>query len=309
MIRSNGARAASSGESMPSATASSSSPAPWPSFTPLIAALSRATSIATGSMSVAMHFASRPQRQRREGEQAGAGADVGDIGERAPSRSSRSSAARQPAVVACWPVPKARLASISKLIAPGVGRDRSACGRRSGRRGSAAARPGSSSPNRPRRAARSRGAPLPSSASSASSSPRRLDARNKRGSASRRASPDPARRRPAPAGRRRPANRSSASAIASPCARVQGMVTRQLIWPRLPSPAARRAPASAAPHSPGRRCGSISGALPASRSSMSLRRRMRREQDVAASVARSWRCSRGRRRDRPDGRRSGSRRG
>ena len=81
MIRSNGARAASSGESMPSATASSSSPAPWPSFTPLIAALSRATSTATGSMSVAMHLRLGPQRQRGEGEQAGAGADVGDIGE------------------------------------------------------------------------------------------------------------------------------------------------------------------------------------------------------------------------------------
>jgi hypothetical protein len=38
MSRSKGARAASMGESMPSATASSSSPGCMPSFTPLIAA-------------------------------------------------------------------------------------------------------------------------------------------------------------------------------------------------------------------------------------------------------------------------------
>ena len=73
-----------------------------------------------------MHLRLGPQRQRGESEQAGAGADVGDVGEaRLRSRSSRSSAARQPLVVACWPVPKARLASISKLIALGIGRDRS----------------------------------------------------------------------------------------------------------------------------------------------------------------------------------------
>ena len=34
----------------------------------------------------------------------------------APSTHSRSSASRQPAVVACWPVPNARPASISKLM-------------------------------------------------------------------------------------------------------------------------------------------------------------------------------------------------
>ncbi len=79
MIRSNGARAASSGESIPSATASSNSPAPWPSVTPLIAALSRETSIATGSMSVAMHRAPWPKAKRRECEQTGARADVGNV--------------------------------------------------------------------------------------------------------------------------------------------------------------------------------------------------------------------------------------
>ena len=122
MIRSNGARAASIGESIPSAIASSSSPAPWPSVTPLIAALSRETSMAMGSMSVAMQRASRPQLQRREREQSRSGADVGDVFERRSlAVSSRSSAARQPAVVACWPVPKARPASISKLIRSGSG--------------------------------------------------------------------------------------------------------------------------------------------------------------------------------------------
>jgi hypothetical protein len=76
-------------------------------------------------MSVAMP-APRPQRQRGEGEQAGAGADVGDVGEalaRPLQPVERLEAARW---CACWPVPKARPASIRKLIAPGSG----ACARR-----------------------------------------------------------------------------------------------------------------------------------------------------------------------------------
>ena len=81
MSRSNGARAVISGWSMPSATASSSSPGPWPSLTPLIAALSSVTSTAivvdVGRDSLGLG----PQRHRSEGEQAGAGADVGDVGE------------------------------------------------------------------------------------------------------------------------------------------------------------------------------------------------------------------------------------
>ena len=47
----------------------------------MIAALSRATSTATGSMSVAMHSRLGPQRERGEGEQARTGPDVRDIGE------------------------------------------------------------------------------------------------------------------------------------------------------------------------------------------------------------------------------------
>ena len=67
----------------------------------------------------------RPQRQRGKGEQAGAGADVGNVCEaRNRFAASKSSASRQPAVVACWPVPKARPASISKLIASAAGRVR-----------------------------------------------------------------------------------------------------------------------------------------------------------------------------------------
>ena len=148
-----------------------------------------------------------------------------------PLRSSRSSASRQPAVVACWPVPKARPASISKLMAPsGPGRDGSACGRRSGRRGSARARPGSSSPNRPRPAPRARAAPRAEAGEHGEVVSGRADARNKRGSASRRAAPGRARRRPAPAGwrGRRRGRRRSGDRLA-PARGVQGMVTRQLI--------------------------------------------------------------------------------
>ena len=62
----------------------------------------------------------RPQPQRGEGEQAGAGAEIErDWRLAAPAALSRSSATRQPVVVSCWPVPKARPASISKAIAPG----------------------------------------------------------------------------------------------------------------------------------------------------------------------------------------------
>ena len=60
----------------------------------------------------------RPQPHRREGEQAGAGADIGDVGEARALAFSRSSASRQPVVVSCWPVPKARPASISNAIEP-----------------------------------------------------------------------------------------------------------------------------------------------------------------------------------------------
>ena len=187
-IRSNGARAASSGESIPSACASSSSPAPCPSFTPLIAALSRATSIATRVDVGRDALRLRPQRQRGEGEQAGAGADVGDIGE-----------AR---ALAFEPVERVEAAAGGRVLAGAEGearvdfeRDRarrdargtSACGRRSGRRGSAggpawlivtqSASPSCSirgSPDAERRAA--------------SRAPRRwAHARNRHGSASRRA--------------------------------------------------------------------------------------------------------------------------
>ena len=81
MIRSNGARAVSSGESMPSATPSSSSPAPWPSVTSIdrgiVAGDVDRDRVDVGGDAPRLG----PQRQRGEGEQAGAGADVGDVGE------------------------------------------------------------------------------------------------------------------------------------------------------------------------------------------------------------------------------------
>ena len=196
----------------------------------MIAALSRATSTATGSMSVAMQRASRPQRQRGEGEQAGAGADVGDIGE-----------AR---AVALQPVERFEAAGGGRMLAGAEGeagvdleidrarrsrRDGSACGRRSGRRGSAPAPPGSSSPSRPRRAPRPRGSPRPSAAQRGESSSLGLALEISVDQPLVGRGPGRARRRPAPAGRRGRRRVVVRSPIASPCARVQATVTRKLI--------------------------------------------------------------------------------
>ena len=186
-----------------------------------------------------------PQRQRGKSEQAGARADVGDIGE-----------AR---AVALEPVERREAAAGGRMLAgaegeAGVDLEIDRAGRRgaihrrvdsrSGRRGSAAARPGSSSPNRPRRAARSAARRCQGWRSDASSSGGRLVLEigmdqpvvglrrvGLVGDQHRRASPS--------------RERSSASAMASPCARVQANVTRKLTWPRLPSPGARRAAWSA----------------------------------------------------------------
>ena len=120
MIRSNGARAVSSGESMPSATASSSSPG---AVAELHAVDRRivARDVDRDRVDVGGDaFRLGPQRQRGEGEQAGAGADVGDVGE-ARARRARAGRAHRGsrAVVACWPVPKARLGVDLEIDVPG----------------------------------------------------------------------------------------------------------------------------------------------------------------------------------------------
>ena len=121
--------------------------------------------------------------------------------------------------------------------------DTSACGRRSGRRGSAAARPGSSSPNLPRRAPRSAARREPSLRSSAVRRPS-ARARNKRGSANRRAGFRRARRRPAPAADVGEAARRLAPRL-RPVRGCRRRVARKLITAAFPSPAARRAAWSA----------------------------------------------------------------
>ena len=189
----------------------------------------------------------------------------------APSRSSLSSAARQPAVVACWPVPNARPASISKLIALRIGAGRSACGRRSGRRGSAAARPGSSSPNRPRRAARPAGARCRGRRSSDQVRRRSARARNRRGSASRRAWSRRVRRRRdrrVVAEARTVVERRRPLRPARACRRTRRRASSLGRW--LPWPAARRAPASAARRRSCRRCHRAAACPSANRSGMSL---------------------------------------
>ena len=217
----------SSGDPSRRRRASSNSPAPWPSFTPLIAALSRDTSTATGSMSVAMHLAratARARRMRASRCPVPISAIFVKVATVAREKIER---VRQPAVVACWPVPKARPASISKLSAAGI----RAVRRRVDEEAAGADRLQSGLAHRhPVRLAEllDVGAPLPSRAGRPS--PRRsVRVRNKRGSASRRA------RLVGLVGnqhRRIGAcrQRSSVSAMASACSRVQGTVTRQLTF-------------------------------------------------------------------------------
>ena len=69
-------------------------------------------------MSVAMHFASGHSASAAKASRPVPVPMSAMLPKRAPLRSSRSSAVRQPVVVACWPVPKARPASISNAIAP-----------------------------------------------------------------------------------------------------------------------------------------------------------------------------------------------
>ena len=185
-------------------------------------------------MSVAMRLGLGPQRQRGEGEQAGAGADVGDVGE--------------VRAVAFQPVERREAAGGGRVLAGAEGEagvDLEADRARRPARGAVGvwtkkrpARIGSQARLAHRhpvvlaelldRRRRRR----PSVASASQIRPSRAGGRNKRGSASRRAWPGRARRRPAPAGRRARGNRSSASGSASAWARVQARVTRQLIWPR-----------------------------------------------------------------------------
>ena len=226
---------------MPSASASSSSPAPWPSVTPLIAALSRATSMATASMSVAMHFASGHSASAAKASRPVPVPMSAMLAKRAPSRSQ--------------PVERFEAAAGRRVLAGAEGeagvdleRDRaragrfgtSACGRRSGRRGSAGGRPGSSSPSPLRQAARSAARPMPSRRSSASSSRARrmLEIGVDQpvvGPGSDRARRRRARADPLIAGTaRRPARPPR------PARGCRATVTRQLTSPRLPSPAARR---------------------------------------------------------------------
>ena len=90
-----------------------------------------------------------PQPQRGEGEQAGAGADVGEIGDaraRRPQPVERDQAAGGGLVLA-GAEGAAGVDLEARPRRPGPSRDARACGRRSARRGSAPARPGSASPN------------------------------------------------------------------------------------------------------------------------------------------------------------------
>ena len=177
---------------MPSATASSSSPAPWPSFTPLIAALSRGDvdrdRVDVGG-DAPWPRATAPARRRRAGRC------------RCRCRRCWRSACRR-----CFqPVERGEAAGGGRVLAGAEGeagvdlevdrvrragrRNASACGRRSGRRGSARARPGSSSPSRScRRDARSRARRPAARRREQHQFLRRSAARrNRRGSASRRA--------------------------------------------------------------------------------------------------------------------------
>ena len=161
---------------------------------------------------------------------------------RRPCAFSRSSASRQPAVVSCWPVPKARPASISNATAPGGTRSRCAgvwTKKRPARIGS--------SPAWRQRHPILVAEPL---------GPRRCAARARHEAEQQRDRPrGPARpRNRRPSARRRPRPRWSSAPAASPSARrremssfsasasalVQGRVTFQLIA-RAPAGAARRA--------------------------------------------------------------------
>ena len=174
----------------------------------LIRAFSSATSIEIGSMSEAMARAVGQSCMRGEGEQAGAGADIGDVGEARAGRLQpveREQAAGGGLVLA-----GAEGAAGVDLEGDGAGgdrrRDAPACARRSARRGSARARPGRASPSPVRPAPRPCGAAPPRARREAQQQGDvvgpRLALRNRRPSASRSAVPDPARWSSAPAASR-----------------------------------------------------------------------------------------------------------
>ena len=231
MSRSNGARAASMACSMPSATASSSSPGPWPIGTPLIARIVGGDvdrdRVDVGGDALGLW----PQRQRGEGEQAGAGADVGDVGEALAGDLEpveRGEAAGGGVMLAgAEGEPGVDLEGDRALghgVAMGRGVDEEAPGADRLEPGLAHRHPIILAEMLDRRASHPRRA-WPARRGRRASARRR----NKRGCASRRAAPGRARRRRSPAAIAANGNRSSLSGSASASARVQWSVTRQLI--------------------------------------------------------------------------------
>ena len=230
MSRSNGARATSISWPCRRRPRAAVRPRRGRSATALMRALSAVTSIEIGSMSVAIAFACGHSASAAKASSPVPVPMSATLAKRLAGTSrSRSSAARQPAVVACWPVPKASPASISKLIAcgsGGVGRgvDEEAPGADRLEPGLAHRHPIvlAEVVDFGRRVGGERGQRGEIVA-------RRLDRRNKRGSASRRAAPGRARRRRSPGAARRTGTGPRCRATPRPRRGCSANVTRQLI--------------------------------------------------------------------------------
>ena len=235
----------------------------------------RATSIATGSMSEAIARAAGHSRIAAKASRPVPVPMSARLATLAPRRPcSRSSAIRQPVVVSCWPVPKARPASISKRDR--IRRDRVAMRGRVDEEAAGAdrlepglaerhpiARPRAARPSAPRRARSA-----PARASRATCRRARAPRRNRRPSAIRPA------RRIGLAGhqhRRRieQGERAISPVSASASARVQGRLTFQLTPP--PACSADKAGAIDVDHRAGRRGRRVDA--PASAPSRRSRRR------------------------------------
>ena len=104
---------------VPGATATASRPPPRPSGTPLISALSRVTKMLAGSISDAIVLAFGHSAIAAKASRPVPVPISATLRAVTPRAFMAESMARHPAVVACWPVPKAWLAGITRSRAAG----------------------------------------------------------------------------------------------------------------------------------------------------------------------------------------------